>query len=363
MNVALNMRLCAYDLLSGRVESDSISLMFLEATTLASVTTLLEVSLRENYGINPAPIFEKAGIPLGAPASTGARYPLTSVRKMWELARDETGDEAVGLKTGRLAKATQFHAFGYSWLASSTLLEGLQRLTRYSELVSTASAKLTLVEEPHSYALSATFPDSSQAPPREGIDCGMTALLALCDSVAEKEIRPLKVELSCPIPADPQVYRDALRSTVHFNADVGAIHFRKEDLLAALPGGTPAVARATDRVIEQYIETLDPTKVATKVRELLIELLPSGGVDQDAVCSRLNRSRSSLLRQLQEEGVSYRDVLDGTRQTLAEDYLKQKKHSHAEIAFMLGFSDQSNFARAFKRWTAKTPGQFQETVS
>jgi AraC-like DNA-binding protein len=150
---------------------------------------------------------------------------------------------------------------------------------------------------------------------------------------------------------------------VQFDADVGAMYFRKEDLRAALPGGTPAVARATDRVIEQYIETLDPSKVATKVRQLLVELLPSGQIDQDAVCSRLNRSRSSLLRQLQQEGLSYRDVLDGTRQSLAEDYLKRKQHSHAEIAFMLGFSDQSNFARAFKRWTSLSPGQFQETMS
>jgi AraC-like DNA-binding protein len=94
-----------------------------------------------------------------------------------------------------------------------------------------------------------------------------------------------------------------------------------------------------------------------------VELLPSGEVDQDVVCSRLNRSRSSLLRQLQEEGLSYRDVLDNTRKNLAEDYLRRNKHSHAGIAFMLGFSDQSNFARAFKRWTSLTPGQFQESLS
>jgi AraC-like DNA-binding protein len=337
--------------------------MFLEATTLATVTRLLEVSLREHYGVDPAPIYAKAGIPLGAAAPAEARYPLTKIKKAWELARAATGDEAIGLTTGRFAKATQFHAFGYSWLASSTLLEGLQRLTRYITLVSTASVKLTLIEGADSYALEAAFPDPSRAPPREGIDCGMTALLALCDSVAEKEIRPLKVELSCPTPKDPKAYREALRSAVQFDADVGAMYFRKEDLRAALPGGTPAVARATDRVIEQYIETLDPSKVATKVRQLLVELLPSGQIDQDAVCSRLNRSRSSLLRQLQQEGLSYRDVLDGTRQSLAEDYLKRKQHSHAEIAFMLGFSDQSNFARAFKRWTSLSPGQFQETMS
>lgn len=350
-------------LLSARAEFDSISTMFLDPTTLASVTRLLDISLREHYGIDPAHIYKGAGLPLGVPESAEARYPLARIKKAWELAREATGDEAIGLKTGRFAKPTQFHAFGYSWMASSSLLEGMQRLTRYLQLVSTASAKLKLTETPESYVLSATFPDVSRAPPREGVECGMTALLALCDSVSDTKIRPLRVELTCPTPSDPQAYRDALRCNVQFGAEVGAMYFRRQDLRAALPGATPAIARATDRVIEQYIETLDPAKVASQVRQLLVELLPAGAVDQDTVCSRLNRSRSSLLRQLQDEGLSYRDVLDSTRKSLAEDYLRRNKHSHAEIAFMLGFSDQSNFARAFKRWTSLTPGQFQEVNS
>jgi AraC-like DNA-binding protein len=53
-------------------------------------------------------------------------------------------------------------------------------------------------------------------------------------------------------------------------------------------------------------------------------------------------------------------VLEGTRRSLAEDYLIDHKHSHAQIAYLLGFSDQSNFSRAFKRWTSMSPREFQE---
>jgi AraC-like DNA-binding protein len=52
-------------------------------------------------------------------------------------------------------------------------------------------------------------------------------------------------------------------------------------------------------------------------------------------------------------------VLESTRRSLAEDYLAAGKHSQAQIAYMLGFSDQSNFSRAFKRWTKMSPKQFQ----
>jgi len=335
--------------------------MFYEPSTLASVTALLAASLREEYGIDPEPIFLQAGLPLRPPESPQLRYPLAKIRELWGLSREASGDEAIGLKTGWYAKPTHFYAFGYSWLASSSLLGCMQRLTRYIKLMSTASAEISLTETRDSYALATVFPDATNSPPKEGIDCGMTAILALCDIVAEKEIRPLRVELTCPATVHPEAYRDALRAPILFNADVGIFHFDKEVLRAPLPHGTPDVAKATDRIAEQYIETLDPHKVASQVKRLLIGLLPSGRADQELVSSRLNRSTSTLQRQLQEEGTSYRDVLVSTQRRLAETYLRDKKHTQAQIAYLLGFSDQSNFSRAFKRWTSMTPRQFQES--
>ena len=334
--------------------------MLYEPSSLASMTCLLSASLRDEYGIDPAPLFEKAGVPLGPPESPQTRYPLSAMRQLWELAREATGDEAIGLKTGFYAKPTQFYAFGYSWLASATLLGGMRRLTRYYQLLSTASVEVRLTELDDAYFLSADFPEESSSPPKEGIDCGMTALLTLCDIVAGKEIRPLRVKLTCPPTVHPDAYREALRAPIEFNAEIGGFYFDKATLEEPLPGGTPDIAKATDKIAEQYIETLDPHKVASQVRRLLVSLLPSGKTDQNIVASRLNRSASTLQRQLQAEGLSYRNVLESTRRSLAEEYLHDNKHSHAQIAYLLGFSDQSNFSRAFKRWTTISPRAFQE---
>jgi AraC-like DNA-binding protein len=281
------------------------------------------------------------------------------MRALWQMGKEASGDETIGLKAGRYAKPTHFYAFGYSWLASSTLLGAMQRLTRYMHVMSTASVIVSLTETTDSYALSAVFPDPSKAPPKEGIDCGMTALLALCDSIAEKEIRPLRVDLTCPAADQARAYREALRAPVRFNAELGTIYFDKAVLRQPLPLGAPEVAKATDRIAEQYIETLEPQRVASEVRRLLVTLLPSGNVDQDLVSGRLNRSTSTLQRQLKAEGLSYRDVLEGTQRNLAETYLRDKKYSLAQIAYLLGFSEQSNFSRAFKRWTSMSPRQYQ----
>jgi AraC-like DNA-binding protein len=225
--------------------------------------------------------------------------------------------------------------------------------------MSTASVDLKLVETEEGYALSADFPDESRTPPKEGIDCGMTALLALCDAVAERPIRPVRVELTCASNVHPDGYRAALGAPIRFSSDLGTFVFDRQTLEAPLPHGTPDVAKATDRIAEMYIETLDPNKVASQVRRLLIEMLPSGNVDQDKISSRLNRSTSTLQRQLQAEGLSYREVLESTRRGLAENYLADGRHSHAQIAYLLGFSEQSNFSRAFRRWTSMSPREYQ----
>ena len=192
--------------------------MLYEPTSLASLTGLLARALQEGYGIDPAPIFADAGVPLGPPATPQTRYKLSCIRALWQLAREATGDETIGLKTGCYARPPQFYAFGFSWLASASLLGAMQRLVRYHQLLSTASVQVSLTETADAYALSAIFPEESKAPPKEGIDCGMTALLTLSDIVAGKEIRPLRIELTCPPTVHPEAYREALRAPLEFNA-------------------------------------------------------------------------------------------------------------------------------------------------
>ena len=130
----------------------------------------------------------------------------------------------------------------------------------------------------------------------------------------------------------------------------------------SLPGSIPDVATASDRIAENYIASLREGTVATAVRQMLVQMLPSGKVDQDAVAKRLYRSTSTLQRQLGAERTNYRHILDSTRRDLAQHYLKDGEYTQAQVAFLVGFADQSNFARAFKRWTGVTPSEYQKAA-
>jgi len=333
--------------------------MLYEPTSLALTTNPLGRALEEAYGQDPAAVFASAGLEFGATVTPQKRYPLSTIRRLWQAAIEATGDPAIGLTTGWYVRPADLYAFGFAWLASSTLRGALERLCRFHRVLSTAVAVVTLEESGELLALRTRFPDASRAPPKEGLDSGMTALLRMCSLIAEQDIRPVKADLTCDSAVHPDAYAKHLQAPITFGCDVGTLYFDRSVVDAVLVGGTPDVARATDRIAEQYLEALDPQRVASEVRRLLVRLLPSGQFDQDRVARQLNRSASTLHRQLGIENTSYREILDSTRRGLAEDYLRDGKFSIAEVAYLLGFSDQSNFSRAFKRWTNRTPNEFR----
>ena len=197
-------------------------------------------------------------------------------------------------------------------------------------------------------------------PQQVAMDAGYVALLRMIDFVTPEKVRPQHVNL----PQDARLvdYESILGCPVTFNEGAEIWTFSTNDLEAPLSGAVPDVADATDRIAENYIASLDEGAVAQEVRQALIQSLPSGHVDQETIAKKLYRSRSTLQRQLGAEGTNYREILETTRQALAEKYLTDSDYSQAQVAFMVGFSDQSNFARAFKRWTGMSPGEFQKAA-
>ena len=99
------------------------------------------------------------------------------------------------------------------------------------------------------------------------------------------------------------------------------------------------------------------------VREVLTQRLSQGEPSQDEVAELLNMSARTLQRKLGEAGISYKEILDETRHTLALAYLSAPRHSVSDITHLLGFSAASCFTRAFRRWTGQSPSDWRVSAS
>ncbi len=169
------------------------------------------------------------------------------------------------------------------------------------------------------------------------------------------------MRLEFPDNARGADYQAVFNAPVMFAAAENALVFDLAELQAPLPGRSIDLLVASDRVLENYIAALSPDDVSTEVRKLLLSLLPNGKANQEEVSRRMHMSRSTLHRRLREENTNYKELLESTRRTLAIEYVRDRKHSLNYIAFLLGFSDQSNFSRAFRRWTGKSPKAFRDS--
>jgi AraC-like DNA-binding protein len=81
---------------------------------------------------------------------------------------------------------------------------------------------------------------------------------------------------------------------------------------------------------------------------------------QESVAAALNITPRTLHRRLEEHGLNFKGLIDDLRRRQATYRLRHEDAGIADIAHDLGYSDQANFVRAFKRWTGMTPKRFRQ---
>ncbi|MDX1655152.1 MAG: AraC family transcriptional regulator [Candidatus Competibacteraceae bacterium] len=326
-------------------------------STLSSWVLLIKKAL-DSYGCDSLILFEQAGLDPRYLDDPEARYPQSGVKTLWRLAVEASGDEAFGLRAARYWHPTTLHALGFSWMASASLHDGLERLVRYGQVVTDAGwAQLEEREEGFRFLLLIREP--ALTPPDAALDAVLATLVRMCRTSLGEEFSPRRVALCRPPPKDPGPFQDYFRAPLVFEVTPCALDFDREELLRPLPTANAQLARANDRIINDYLARFERTSVIRRVKARLIEQLPSGQASQESVARAVHLSPRSLQRKLREEGTTYTQLLEDTRRELAAQYVRDARLSINEITYLLGFSEPANFSRSFKRWTGVSPSAYR----
>lgn len=329
----------------------------LNRPTVLAVTLAPMKEVLQGYGVDFVALAHRAGIDPDLLALPHARYPVSRIRNLWQLAAEASGDPHFGLRVGGLARPGMFHALGLGIVSSTSLLAALQRIERYSSVMST-NGRVVLIRHDGLVSLETRPTEISVMPTSHTLDALVVALCRLLVLCGGPSAVPVRVRLPHQPTAPVEAYGEAVGCPVEFGAENVAIVFDAQVAAQPVFSGNPDLAAEADRMSARYIEGFAPDSVAARVRVLLLKAMSSGDLDQDGVARALHQSASTLHRRLREEGTSYQRLLDATRREQALEYLKEGRHSLADITFLLGFADQSNFTRAFRRWTGKTPRQY-----
>ena len=329
-----------------------------EITTIGSVAALLAETLMD-CDVDPAPLFARAGIELSVTHDPDARIPTRRMLDLWALAIEATGNPCIGLHAARHFQPAMLHGLGFAWLASDTLLDALGRLVRYSRLINSI-VRFRIQEQPDTTALVAVIPDVFPNYVPAGVDLGMAVFLHMCQITVGQKLLPSHVVLQRPEPPCSAEFTRTFGASIEYGAQDNRLCFDSESLSMPLKTANPELARINDQTVVDYLARFDQASIAMQVRSKIIEQLHDGIPKQESIADTLHISLRSLQRRLREEETSFKGLLEDTRQALARQYLRENHRSIGEITYLLGFSEPSNFTRAFKRWTGKTPAEFRE---
>jgi AraC-like DNA-binding protein len=118
-------------------------------------------------------------------------------------------------------------------------------------------------------------------------------------------------------------------------------------------------AVSASRSLVLRIDELDDLEL---VRDLIKPYLPEGYITQEFAAQLMDISVRSLTRRLAEYGTTYRQLVDSLRFQVAKDHLGNPDMRLLEVANAVGFSDQGDFTRMFRRISGVTPGEFRRTL-
>jgi AraC-like DNA-binding protein len=175
---------------------------------------------------------------------------------------------------------------------------------------------------------------------------------------------PEEVHFEHPKPLDWKDHERAFDAPVYFNQPTNALLFRRE----ALAGRMPSCDLKLMNLVQTCLTALGLSREASqnlidRLRNQVRVRLPEGYPSLDSIAAELGQSTSAIQRSLAFEGLSYKDLVESTRQDLALVYLKQAHMALSEIAFLLGYSELSAFSRAFRRWYGVSPRDHRDQLS
>jgi AraC-like DNA-binding protein len=326
--------------------------------TTSSNWALSIVRALEMSQVDCRKLFAELGMDYQALTDQDARFSQDGMTRLWRRAVELSGNPAIGLELSRSVRPGSFHVVGYALMSSSTLLDGLLRLVRYQRIIA-EGADLQLRREPCGYVLRLRIHGDQLPAAAQGVEAAMAYALAFCRWICGGVLSPLAVSFEHGAPADLLPYQQLFAAPLTFSAQENAMVFARQDIEAALPLANEALAQLHDRFAGDYLARFSSNQFTHQVRQVVCRLLPQGEPKREVVAQTLLVSIRTLQRRLQDEQTSYQQLLDDCRRELALQYIARPDLALLEVAYLLGFSDPSNFFRAFRRWFDCTPGEYR----
>lgn len=327
-----------------------------EATVSAGNAASL-IGLAALKGADREELHRRSGIDPEHLRDQDNRVPMSQYFELMHAGKQLVDDPAFALDYGMTVHMQEFSILGLIFHACETVIDAIAQANRYGQLVIDVDVGTTdrfqWLRRSGQLWLVDTRPNPNDFPELTEVTFGrfMRLTRPFWDEPLVTE-----VNVTHPAPSYRAEYDRVWGVPTTFESEWNAMRIEEAKLKHRIAVQPRFAFGILSEHAEQLLKSLDGTKTTRgRVESVLMSVLHTGDASMEYVAARLLLSRPTLYRQLKSEGVTFEGVLDELRRRLAIDYLKGKKTSVNETAYLVGFSDPAAFSRAFKRWTGHSP--------
>ncbi len=266
--------------------------------------------------------------------------------------------DSLGLAFGKYLHITQHGMLGVAVMTADTLRESIAIMEKYYRLLSPI---VTIKSSVQGNECIVKAEESWNMGPLQvlAMETFFSGLYQNCGFILG-ELPPAAFYFRHSAPHYVAQYREVFGDQCHFDCAADQIVLAKHWLDQPLRWRNPVTCRQALTFCDQQLERI------TGHESLLVKLKNLPVVSEgktlplDEAADALHMSGRSLRRHLRDLNTSYQQVTDRLKAEMAEQLLRDRSRSVADIALNLGFGDVANFRKAFKRWLGKTPSEYRK---
>jgi len=319
------------------------------------------MELAVDKGASQPELLARSGIAAEDLTDVDRRIPLAKYVALMRAGQELANDPALALHYGETNDMSRISIVGLIADACETMAEAMVQLNRFGRLVVEFDGpkdRFKIVAKDSGFWTVDTrenpnaFPELTESTFARAI-CGPRRFGVT--SLAKA------VHVTHKAPAYRAEYERIYGVPVTFEAEWNAVLMDEKWMTHKIAVQPRYVFGILGEHADVLLKSLENSKtVRGRVESLLMPILHKGEANMDAIAEKIGLSRQTLFRQLKAEDTTFEKVLDELRHRLALQYLRGKKASVNETAYLVGFSEPAAFSRAFKRWTGMNPREMRQ---
>jgi len=313
-------------------------------------------------GLDSRRLCASAGIPYAEVTDSDARVPRDLSGRLWREAARQTGDRHIGLHAGQHITNGANNLLSHMIISSPTLLEGLERSIPYQRVLAHGRV-LTLEKRRGLYAIGFRRVDSDLAITRHEIEFMILAFFRLARAAVPRRWRLEGVRFEFPAPVATEEFERVFRCRVEFGQRENCLLVPADVMNEPLIHHCPAVTIALQAAADAAIARIQHPSVAGEVRSRILSRMRTRRNDAsvEGIAAEMHVSPRTLQRRLEAERSSFSSVLEEAQRDRCLELLGGNS-SLEEIGAAVGLSGSRALARAFKRWTGRTPSEHRRLI-